>query len=349
MRPARDHDGGGGVFRAPVALAVVQPLPGIGDMIWHLPHIRALAHAAGRPVTLVAKPGSLADEIFAADPCVGDIVWLRRNQGGRGGLGTLAGLAALAGELRRRRLAAAALLHHSASLAATLWLSGIPRRHGYGYAGQRRWLNAGPYLPQSVRAAHPYGQASRWLEAAGIARPDSEPALAVPPDAHARARDRLPPGPPPVALGIGSSEANKQWGAARFAELIQRLRAAGWPRCVLVGGAAEAGLAAAIAALLPGPPPPLALGWPLGDLAALLAQAAFYVGNDTGAANLAAAVGLRTYCLFGGTEPFDHSRRIVPIVPPGGVDRVDGMARITVPAVLAAIAQDREAARAQVG
>ena len=39
----------------PAKLAVVQPLPGIGDMIWHLPHIRALAQAAGRPVTLVAK------------------------------------------------------------------------------------------------------------------------------------------------------------------------------------------------------------------------------------------------------------------------------------------------------
>src|SRR5438552_15723696 len=42
-------------------VAVMQPLPGIGDMIWHLPHIRAIARHVGAPVTLIAKPRSLAD------------------------------------------------------------------------------------------------------------------------------------------------------------------------------------------------------------------------------------------------------------------------------------------------
>jgi hypothetical protein len=36
-----------------------------------------------------------------------------------------------------------------------------------------------------------------------------------------------------------------------------------------------------------------------------------------------------------------HSRHIVPITPPGGIDMEDGMRRITPQAVLAAIAADR--------
>ena len=48
-----------------MAVAVVQPLPGIGDMIWHLPHIRAIAAHVGQPVTLIAKPRSAADQIFS--------------------------------------------------------------------------------------------------------------------------------------------------------------------------------------------------------------------------------------------------------------------------------------------
>jgi heptosyltransferase II len=339
-----------GTFTAPLSLAVVQPLPGIGDMIWHLPHIRALAHAAGRPVTLVAKPGSLADEIFAADPSVSGFLWLHRNnKGNGGGLRTVLDIARLVFDLRSRRFDAVVLLHHSLTLAASLRLAGIPLRYGYGYGRQRRFLNRAPFLDLSVRRVHPYGQATQWLAAAGIRRPDAEPALPVTAAARAAVSARLPAGPPPVAVGIGSSQPNKQWGATRFAGLIGRLRTSGWPRCVLVGGAAEAGLAAEIQALLPGPAVVAALSWPIGDLAALLADAAFYVGNDTGAANLAAAVGVRTYCLFGATVPFDHSALIVPIVPPEGVDRVGGMAKITVPAVMAAIVADRTALLASAG
>ena len=41
--------------------------------------------------------------------------------------------------------------------------------------------------------------------------------------------------------------------------------------------------------------------------------------------------------LFGATAPFDHSRRIGPIVPPCGIDPLHGMARITPDAVLDAV------------
>jgi heptosyltransferase II len=80
-------------------VAVVQPLPGIGDMIWHLPHLHALAAAAGRAVTLIAKPRSAADQLLGADPAVRDIIWLDRNPQGqrRGRHDGLRGLLRLAG------------------------------------------------------------------------------------------------------------------------------------------------------------------------------------------------------------------------------------------------------------
>ena len=57
-----------------------------------------------------------------------------------------------------------------------------------------------------------------------------------------------------------------------------------------------------------------ALGWHLAETAALLAEASFYVGNDTGVMNMAAAVGTRAYALFGTTPALHHSPHIVPIV-----------------------------------
>ena len=88
------------------------------------------------------------------------------------------------------------------------------------------------------------------------------------------------------------------------------------------------------------------------QVAAVLRQAAFYVGNNTGVMNLAAAVGTRTYALFGTTPPFHHASQIVPILsPPGGAPKAasrgapgsadDGMARVTTAMVLDAIRADR--------
>jgi heptosyltransferase II len=117
---------------------------------------------------------------------------------------------------------------------------------------------------------------------------------------------------------------------------------AGWPAVVLLGGSDDEALAAAIRSVLgdlAGRVIPV-LGWHLQHTAAVLSEAAFYVGNNTGVMNLAAAVGIRTYALFGTTPAFHHASRILPIVsPPGGPN--DGMARVTTEAVLEAIASDR--------
>jgi heptosyltransferase-2 len=160
-------------------------------------------------------------------------------------------------------------------------------------------------------------------------------------------------GEPAVAIGIGSSEPYKQWGAERFASLVAGLIASGWSSLVLVGGDAETGLASDIIARLGEDARHvlLAIGWELGELGALLADSPFCVGNDTGVINLAAAVGTCCYGLFGATPPLLHSPHIVPITPPGGIDMANGMKRITVQTVLAAIARDRErtTTRAAVG
>lgn len=337
---------------APASLAVVQPLPGIGDMIWHLPHIRALAAAAGQAVTLIAKPRSAADQIFAFEPAVADIVWMDRNPTGRRGVhdGSI-GFLRFVAALRRHRFDAIVILHHSHSLAAAAWLAGIPARYGYGTGTQRWLLNRRPFLARTDQPLHPFDQATAWLRAAGINQADAEPELTVPAATRAELRQRLgAPTGAVIAIGVGSSEPYKQWGAANFAALVEGLLAAGWTRLVLVGGSAEAALIGDVLERL-GPragAAQSAIGWNLTDVAALVAEADFYVGNDTGVLNIAAAAGTLAYGLFGGWPPLRHSQRIIPVLPPDGrTDKATGMARITPAAVLAAIAAGTQSAREQ--
>ncbi len=325
-------------------VAVIQPLPGIGDMVWHLPHIRAIAAHAGASVTLLAKPRSLADQLLVNEPSVGDIVWLDLNPSGRRGAHDgIGGFRRLVRKLRQRDFGSAILLHHSDRIAAACWLAGIPDRRGYGWGRQRLFLNSGPFLPSAVKAMHQHTRATHYLAAAGIPMASAEPSLTIPPPALAEAMARLgTTGGAYVAVGIGSSEVLRQWGHERFRVLVAALLDAGWPAVVLTGGAEDLVSATAIMNAL-GPRSAqvrLALGWNLADVAGMLSQAAFYAGNNTGVMNIAAATGVRTYALFGTTPLFHHASQIVAIAAPDtGIH--DGMARVTVASVLDTIMADR--------
>ena len=319
--------------------AVIQPLPGIGDTIWHLPHIRAIAAHVGGPVTLVTKPRSAADQIFGAETTVSDCLWIDRNPENRRGADEGLGALGFIARLKARRFDRIYLLHHSKTLAMYTWLAGIPERFGYGFGVQKLFLNRRPFLNPPDLRLHPFRQATLWLERAGIPLTEAEPVLPVAAKARQSVLDRIGP-TPYVLFGIGSSEPYKQWGAEKFAALAAALLAAGWPRVVLVGGPSESALADAIATGLDGIVK--AIGWNLGEVAALCRESAFYVGNDTGVMNIAAAVGRQTFGMFGATEPISHSSRIVPIEPPGGYEKDGGTARITVDAVLEAIRSARD-------
>jgi heptosyltransferase-2 len=354
-------------YQLPVA--VVQPLPGIGDMVWHLPHIRAIAAHAGEPVTLLTKPRSLADQLLPNEPAVSDIQWVDLNPSDRRGAHDgVGGFLRLVRKLRAGNFGTIVMLHHSDLLAAAAWMAGIPDRRGYGWGRQRWFLNTGPFLPGEVKKMHQHTRATRYLAAAGVPMESAEPMLTVPHATRVEAMARLantrvvntrlantrPETTRPetislantdagfVAIGIGGSEALRQWGAERFGELASVLLDSGWPALVLVGGQEDMMSANAIVGSLGerAVRVRLALGWNLADVMGVLADAAFYVGNNTGVMNIAAAIGVRTYALFGTTPTFDHASQIVPVTAPDiGVH--DGMARLRLVSVLDVIQADR--------
>lgn len=313
---------------------VIQPLPGIGDMVWHLGHIRAIAAATpGGTVDLLAKPRSQADRLFAADPAVGRVLWLERKPGTHDGA---AGLLRLARLLRGGRYAGVWILHGSWRYALAARLAGIPARVGFGSRAQR-WFLSRPCLPRGARAGrHAIELATRLLALHGLALPEAEPRLAVLPEARERIAARFADRPKPwIALGIGSSEPFKQWGRDNFAELAVALGDPARRSLFILGGPGEAEMGRWIAGRTDGVVEN-AVGLPLEDGVALTAQCDLYLGNDTGLLNVAAALGVDALGLFGGSPPLAYSRRIHPLVPPDGAA---GMAEISLEQVLAACAR----------
>ncbi|HHW76931.1 MAG TPA: glycosyltransferase family 9 protein [Xanthomonadaceae bacterium] len=311
---------------------IVQPLPGIGDMVWHLPHIHAIATTAatGR-VDILTKPRSQADRLLRADPSVERVLWLERETGRHAGS---RGLSRLAELLRQGNYQRAWILHGSARYALAARLAGIPERIGYGVGLQSLLLSVPVRLPPERRHAHPIVRADALLDLAGVRRDEPEPRLMVAVEAGRAVAARFAGWPSPwIALGIGSSEAWKQWGAARFAELALALRRRWSGSVFIVGGPAERSLADDIFERIAagGGQAVNAVALPLEQTAALLARCRCHIGNDTGVLNIAAALGVPAIGLFGGSPPLWHSRSIHTIMPPDG-ER--GMTAITVSQVL---------------
>jgi len=102
-----------------------------------------------------------------------------------------------------------------------------------------------------------------------------------------------------VAIGAGASYGSRMLAAPRFAELANRLQSQAMPNIILFGTAMEAPVSDAIAVGMRRPPIDLTGKTAIADLPALLSQCHLFIGNDSGAMHVAAAVGLPVVAVFG--------------------------------------------------
>lgn len=103
-----------------------------------------------------------------------------------------------------------------------------------------------------------------------------------------------------LVVAPGSGSAKKNWDLARFEEVAREWRGRRNREAVFLLGPVEDenGSAAALSREF------LALrGWSLGKVVALFERARLFLGNDSGVAHLAAAVGTPTVALFGPSDP----------------------------------------------
>jgi heptosyltransferase-2 len=115
-----------------------------------------------------------------------------------------------------------------------------------------------------------------------------------------------------VAIGAGASYGSaKCWPPERFAQWANRFQAETDGDVILFGTAAEASVSNAIIVGMKKKPIDLTGKTAIGDLPALLSQCQLFLGNDSGAMHVAAAVGLPVVAVFGPTDPFGTA----PVTP----------------------------------
>src|SRR5258708_33767877 len=115
-----------------------------------------------------------------------------------------------------------------------------------------------------------------------------------------------------IAIGAGASYGSaKCWPPDRFADFVNRFRLQTDADVILFGTATEQKVSDVIAAGIKGPSISLVGKTAIADLPALLSRCQLFVGNDSGAMHVAAAVGLPVVAIFGPTDPHGTA----PITP----------------------------------
>jgi heptosyltransferase-2 len=313
------------------ASAVIQVKSGIGDVIWHLPFVRAIAAASpGGCVTFLAPWTSGAWELLAAEPSVAETVYFAHAGSElRRGLNLLM----LIARLRRRRFQQIWILDRTIRPALAATLAGIPERIGLGLGPQRRFIT-NPGIDQS----HFHDQPIDWLialmAAMNVPLPTTEPDLPVPAATLAAIGERYKRHLRPwIVLGIGGSHPDKDWSDMRWLEFLADLRRRCSGTIFLIGGRQNAARAKDLIDHTVGAAAINACALKLIEAVALLRLADLFVGTDSGPMNLAVAAATDAFALFGATPVLKYSKFIHPIVPEGGPSP-GGMKRISPAAVM---------------
>ena len=306
--------------------AVIQVKQGIGDVMWHLPFIRAIASRTPEgAVTFLTLPSTHAKELLQAEPCVAEVVYFEHNGSDIARGFHLARLTAL---LRKRNFHRVWILDRTLRPALAARLAGIPERIGPG-DGAQQWL----LTSQGIEPHHFQSIAHDWLrvfvESNGVPISSMEPDLRLPPallgtiGARYAATQR-----PWVVIALGGSHPEKDWPDDTWTEFLDHLRRRTVGTVFLIGGADNAARAENLIARSAGAPALNACGLSVVEAAALLRLADLFIGPDSGPMNLAAAGATPAFGLFGATPVLSYSKYIHAIAPEGGWSP-DGMRRIT--------------------
>jgi heptosyltransferase II len=230
----------------------------------------------------------------------------------------------MVGEIRAQKFDVALLLQNAFEAAWFAWRARIPERIGYARDGRSLLLtNAVPVPKPGEIPPHEQYYYLELLRRAGWL--DSLPnesfiTLNVPEENRRRAAafllsNSVRPHSLRIAIGAGASYGSaKCWPPDRFAELANHLQAneaTASVDVILFGTPAEAPVSKAIAAGMRLPPIELTGKTTINDLPALLSQCHLFIGNDSGAMHVAAAVGLPVVAVFGPTDPFGTA----PVTP----------------------------------
>jgi heptosyltransferase II len=294
--------GGGGVK------LLIRATNWVGDAIMALPALRAVrARFPEAEVTILALP--YVADLYRRQGVADELIGYDR----KGEHAGFRGREKLAAALRAKKFSTALLLPNAFDAAWLAWRARIPERIGYNRDGRGMLLTKAIRAPRAGEIpTHEKFYYLELLKRAGWihAIPDvAEISLLLTEEQTHRAEEKLrgfgaQRGGIRIAVGAGAAYGSaKCWPPERFAQAIKQLLKARPAEIILFGTPGEVAVSSAIQAGLEQEVLDLTGKTEIAELPALLSRCSAFLGNDSGAMHVAAAVGLPVVGVFGPTDP----------------------------------------------
>jgi heptosyltransferase-2 len=292
---------------------VVREVNWLGDLVMSLPALRAIRRAWPDAHVAVLVRRELAG-FFDGAPWIDQVSPFAVARGIRG----IGDRRRIILDIRSGGFDLAILFPTSFESALWVAMAGVPRRAGYSADARAPMLTLRAVPPRAATRGH---QVQFWLEmvrATVGATGDAQDFALAPKESHVQrmrewlAARRKRPDAPLVAMSPAAAYGPaKEWPAEHFAHLIDHLADHIGAECVLVGAPGERARCEQVAAAARAGAMVAAGETNVGELVALLSIANGFVGNDSGAMHVSAALGKPTVGIFGSTNPM----RTAPMGP----------------------------------
>ena len=277
----------------------------IGDVLLATPTVRAIKAALpDARVTMMVNRGT--EDVLSGNPDMNEILVFDK--------GSLAAQSQLIAGLRRRRFDTVIDLTDGDRSAFLSWISGAPVRIGFN--DERRWR--GHYYTQVVQSMpgvqHRIDRDLEALKSLGIQVGSRDPQLWLTQE-EANSADQVldqlgvQRSQSMVILQPGARYWFKAWPPERFAELADRLTSQYGCQVLIGGSDQDIDLAQQIRQMAKSNPVIMAGRTTIKQFAAIAKKSALFVGSDSGAMHIAAAVGTPVVALFGPSNPAEWGPR----------------------------------------
>ena len=280
----------------------------VGDAIMALPALQAVRRRFPEAQISVLALPYVAD-IYRGQSVADELI----NYDRHGQHAGIRGKEKLAADLKSRKFDSALLFQNAFDAAWIAWRAGIPERIGYNRDARGLLLTKAIRVPRAgeIPAHEKYYylelvKRARWLDKLPEV---PEISLQISETQARQAEEKLQSfgsraNSVRIAVGSGASYGSaKCWPPERFATALNPLARERRVEVILFGTPAEASVSGAIQAGLQQKALDLTGKTEIAELPALLSRCSVFLGNDSGAMHVAAAVGLPVVAVFGPTDP----------------------------------------------
>ena len=279
---------------------------GLGDCIIHINYIHEISKKYGKPVSILAKENTRAEDLFGDDPHIDEVITLDRLNDNSGSHDGLSGFFKLARDIKEKKFDKVFIFNSSIRYFLICKFAGIEKIAQY------------PLLKK--KGQHVVNTAKIFTENELNKIVSTQPKLLISKEKIQKTRKDISQDHKNIVLGISASGPTKRWDIKNFIRLIEKINEKYPSKFYLAAGKNDQQRVDEILNSNIGSNCISLNNLKINEMLPIIANCILYCGNDTGFMHISAALNLKTVALFMDSPVLaygKYSENINVIIPEG--------------------------------